>query len=441
MDALPVFAAIPWALHPAWFALVAVLPPALVWLVCAWRRAYASDPAARRRAGIRELRRLLARVRRTGEVRHEHLHAWRRAVARTWNVSRSAPTAEDIARAQLAITGDEDQTREWQTLWLASERALFGTAAAPSPDWLERAWAAAAALRVPERTRRFPNRLQDWVPAAVVVLVATSVVATSSVGPATAAAPGDSGNRPAAAGVAPDAGREAGAADAAAARLTRRWNDPAAHHALALAHAAREDWNASLVHAVAAFAQAPSHATRTTLRSALDHNEVAARQLQPLLAGRWYERLPAYASPASWQRSALAAALVAAALLSTLVAAAYVTTPGALAQVRRWRLRELAAGGAAIALVVIGASVYSWSAYGLLREPDAAIGLQSANASPVPSDLVPEEETSPFVAGTLVRQRATFLGWRRVESASGATGWVRREVVRSVYGVLPQSGG
>jgi hypothetical protein len=420
---LPAFAAVPWALHPAWFALLALVPPALAWVVCAWRSAYASDPNARRRAGVRELQRLLKRLQRSRSApRPEHLHAWRRAVARAWDVPKSAPTAAEIARAQLALSGDEAGTNDASALWHATERALFGAEAALPADWLPRACALAASMRMPERTRRFPNRLRDWRPAVAAGLVGAFVVAAGLVDPARAEI-------------------SRATVVAAAERLTVRWNDPAAHHTLALAHAERENWNSALVHAVAAFAQAPTDATRSSLRAALEHNEVAARELLPLVAGPWYASVPSLASPASWQRGALASAAGAAVLLTLLVVSVYVTAPAAAKLARRWHLRWILPAAAVVAVLGLGGCVAAWQSYGLLREPGAAVILQSTNLAAAPTDLVPEEETSPVVAGALVRQRSAFLGWRRVETSSGAAGWVRREAVRAVYGSVAGNAG
>src|ERR1700730_5517025 len=67
LEPLPLgeIAATPWSFSPAWFVLLAGGVPGITWLGLAWKRALDEDPHRLRRAGIRELRRLLARVRRS----------------------------------------------------------------------------------------------------------------------------------------------------------------------------------------------------------------------------------------------------------------------------------------------------------------------------------------------------------------------------------------
>ena len=63
LTALPLgqLSSIPWSFHPAWFLLLAFGLPALTWLGLAWKRALDEDPHRLRRAGLRQVRRLLAR--------------------------------------------------------------------------------------------------------------------------------------------------------------------------------------------------------------------------------------------------------------------------------------------------------------------------------------------------------------------------------------------
>ncbi|MCZ8132801.1 MAG: hypothetical protein O9284_16115 [Steroidobacteraceae bacterium] len=414
------FVATPWGFDPAWFAPIAVVVPALAWVACAWWRALAQDPNRMRRAGLRELRRLAARARRSpGGPQPGHLHAFLRAAARTWNLRSSAPTAAEVARAQLALTGDAALVARWQELWTVTERALFGARATPPADWAERVAAAAASVPVPKRERWVPNRLGDWLPAAAsAVLVAIALL------PAWATAQRADTADPAALRAIEQAGATA---------LAQDWNDPGAHHHVAVARLARQDWNVALAHALAAFAQAPSAATRATLRAALEQNEPAARRLQPLLEGPWYRRAPALLSPAAWQRLALVVAVLLALLLATLVVARYAQGTAWRAAVARYRPGAVAAGGVAACALAFGAAVASWHAWGPLAQPRAAVMLQAANLAPIPTDLVPEAETSPVLAGTVVLVQSAFLGWQQVETPAGTRGWVRRPLVRPLY--------
>ena len=71
--------ATPWDFSPIWFALLAIVLPAILWTALAWKRALEEDPYRLRRAGRRELRKLLARLQRGGGTpRPVDLQAWAR---------------------------------------------------------------------------------------------------------------------------------------------------------------------------------------------------------------------------------------------------------------------------------------------------------------------------------------------------------------------------
>jgi hypothetical protein len=90
-------------------------------------------------------------------------------------------------------------------------------------------------------------------------------------------------------------------------------------------------------------------------------------------------------------------------------------------------------GGFAIGALMLMVALSSWNAYGALNQASAAILLQAANASPVPTDLVPAEETSPLSAGTVVLTHRTFLGWREVSNGAERSGWIRSNAVMPLY--------
>src|SRR6186713_2747914 len=99
LSALPLgqLSATPWSFHPAWFLLLACGLPALIWLGLAWKRALDADPHRLRRAGLRQIRRLLARVKRTNSSPElVQLHGWCQAAARTWGVRVSTPTRGQV---------------------------------------------------------------------------------------------------------------------------------------------------------------------------------------------------------------------------------------------------------------------------------------------------------------------------------------------------------
>ena len=284
MEPLPLgeISSTPWAFSPLWFTFVAVGVPALTWLALAWKRAFELDPNRLRRAGVRELQRLLRKLRRSGSSpRLQDLHGWCRATARAWNVRVSAPTAAELSRALHSISGDATVAATWRDLWRATERGLYAAEAAPPSGWLERASSAAAGVAVPKRERWFPNRLAHWLPSvAAAVLVAAGVSCLVTTGVALAEQPETAAN---------DALREA--LPAARKALRENWNDWAAHHNFAAFQAERGNWNIAVAHASAAFAQNPSATvTRESLRAALEQTGAVDPVLRRLIFGAAYQR-------------------------------------------------------------------------------------------------------------------------------------------------------
>jgi hypothetical protein len=150
--------------------------------------------------------------------------------------------------------------------------------------------------------------------------------------------------------------------------------------------------------------------------------------LRRLLFGAGYQRIPALLSPAGWQRVAFLSSLLIAAGLTALVIALYVSKS-------RAPLRLIGGSGLAVGIVLFAAAGAAWNAYGDLNQPDAGILLQSVNLSPAPTELVPEQETSPAPAGSVVLTRRSFLGWRQVSVGdNNVSGWVRVNAVMPFYG-------
>jgi hypothetical protein len=380
---------IPWSINPAWFALLAFAVPALTWLGFAWRQALAEDPHRARRAGIRELRRLLARVRRLRSApRPQDLHGWCRATARAWGVRVSAPCAREISVALQTHTGNVAVTSTWHELWCATERGLYAPDGTTPPDWLDRAASAAASMEVPRRERWFPNRLAHWLPGLVIGML------TAVASPSPAFAEGT-----------------------VEAHLTVATSEMQAGH-----------WNAAVAHATAAFVRSPSStATQETLRAALQQAGSADPVLRRLLFGATYQRMPALFSPGAWQRVALVASVIIAAAFAALVTALY-------ARNRRRQLSLIGSSTAVVGVALFLTAISGWNAYGALNDPTAAILLRTVNVSPVPTDLVPEQETSPVPAGSVVVTSRSFLGWLQIRSGSSPTsGWVRANAVLPCY--------
>lgn len=443
MHPLPVgdLAATPWSLSPFWFIALALGVPALLWLGLAWRRALLECPNRIRRAGIKEMRRLLKSLQRSDTApRPTHLHAWLRATARVWNIRTSAPCVSEISQAAHTITGDATVSSRWRKLWQTTEHGLYGPNHQATRDWLQDATSVAATVDMPKRERFFPNRLGHWLPslagtALVVVVFGSQVLADVPwSAPAEPASPPSTPDleMPAqsTAEAAPDAPPEAlgpEVADQARAALEADWNDWGAHRNLAVYHTQQAELGSAIAHAAAAFVQHPIGSdTRDALLVALAETELVDRALQRLLSGVWYERAPTLLSPAGWQRLALLAALVGAAGFCVMVFSLYSRSS------RRavvWTGRGVAALGA----IVLVASVTGWNAYGAFSHPAAAMLVRNANVSPVPTDLVPTEETSPLSAGSVVVAGRSFLGWRKIEGDREISGWVRGNALMMLY--------
>jgi hypothetical protein len=424
MHPLPMgeLAATPWSLSPFWFIALALGVPALLWLGLAWRRALLECPNRVRRAGIREMRRLLSSLQRGQTApRPAHLHAWQRATARVWDIRTSAPCVREIAEAAHAFSGDSAVSSRWRELWQATEHGLYGPNASPTPEWLPLAIKAAVALEMPKRKRFFPNRLVHWLPSLAGAVLVVVMFGAQSLADVPWSAPVEPVSPAAPEELAPEVAEQAQAA------LDAHWNDWAAHRNLAAYQTQQGELSSAIAHAAAAFVQHPTgSATREALLTALGETEIVDRNLQRLLTGAWYERAPTLLSPADWQRLALFAALIAAAGCCVMVFSLYSRSPR---EVVVWSGRGLAALGAMVLVV----SVAACNAYGAFSHPQAAMLVRNANVSPAPTDLVPAEGTSPLSAGSVVVAGRAFLGWRRIEAEREISGWVRGNALLTLY--------
>lgn len=433
MQALPLgdLSSTPWDFSPLWFLGLALAIPGLVWLSFAWRRALLECPNRIRRAGVREMRRLLKNLQRTNQApRPSHLHAWLRATARVWNVRTSAPCVSEVTQAAQALTGDANVTSRWSELWQVTERELYAPDARPTQAWLNRATDAAASLDTPKRERFFPNRLGHWLPSlsvALLVIVGLAPPATDADVPWSAPPPSaQPAEQPTPVVLSPEVQQTAQAA------LDANWNDWAAHHNLAAYQTQEGELNLAIAHATAAFVQHPVGAiTRETLLAAFGETPGVDPDLHRLLSGAWYERAPTLLSASGWQRLALLAGLIVAAGLSVLVLSLY--SPQGSSRLSPTVLSWAGRGSFAFGALLLAVALSSWNAYGALGQPAAAILVQGANVSPVPTDLVPVEETSPLAAGAIVVMHRTFLGWREVSTASETSGWIRSTAVMPLY--------
>jgi len=407
----------PWHFNPAWFVLLAVVVPALTWLGFAWKRALDEDPHRLRRSGLRELRRLLVRIRRSGSVPQPvHLHGWCHAAARTWDIRVSAPTGVQLSQSLQTLTQDPLSASAWRELWSMTERGLYGAEAAPPADWLERASKAAGTVQVPRRERWLPDRVAHWLPSKaatgwLLVCTATCFIAGGARADQDQTTPA----------VHRDTQKSAVTA------LRAHWNDWTAHYNIAAAQIQAGNWNVAVAHAADAFLLHPSSGNnRDNLRFALQQAGTMDPTLRRLLYGAWFQRLPVLLSPVGWQRLALISSLVLAAGLTALVIALYVPK-------HRRPLGLGGAGGAAVGVSLLGLAIMAFTSYGALSQPSAGMLLEGVNLNPSPTELVPEQETSPATAGSVVLAGHSFLGWQQISNGANISGWVRNSAVLPFY--------
>jgi hypothetical protein len=318
-----------------------------------------------------------------------------------------------LTQSLQALTEDRNSASAWHELWSVTERGLYGADASAPADWLERASEAAERVRVPKRERWLPDRVSHWFPSKpatgwVLLCAATCFIAGSVRADQT-----------------PPAARDA--QTLAVTALRAHWNDWAAHYNIAAARIQSGNWNFAVAHAAAAFLLHPSCAdNRDNLRFAIQQAGTMDPTLRRLLYGAWFQRIPVLLSPAGWQRLALVSSLILAAGLTALVIALYVP--------KHPRPLKLAGRGAAAAgSLLLGLAIVAFTDYGALGQPSAGMLLEGVNLNPSPTELVPEQETSPAAAGSVVLAGNSFLSWQQVSSGANLSGWVRKSAVMPFY--------
>jgi hypothetical protein len=413
--------ATPWSFHPAWFLLLAFGLPALIWSGLAWKRALDEDPHRLRRAGLRQLRRLLSRIGRTHAAPQPwQLHSWCQATARIWGIRASTPTSGQVARSlQTLSEGDEITRKTWRELWSITERGLYANSGTAPADWHERAAAAARQVQLPKRERWLPDKRSHWFPPRATV---AAVACGFTLACGALLSPGNAAHADQTPAAISQQDQKA-----AAEALRLHWNDWAAHYNIAAAQIQEGNWNYAVAHAATAFLLDPAfRPNRNNLRYAIQQTGTMDPSFRRLLYGPWFQKFPGLLSPAGWQHLALLASLILAAALTALVIRLYYPT---------WR-RPLSLGarwGLATGAALMTVALLSFNAFGMSGRSDAGILVDTINLSPTPTELVPEAETAPANAGSVVVPEGAFLGWRRVSLGMNVSGWVRGNAVMPFY--------
>jgi hypothetical protein len=369
----------------------------LVWFWLAVERARQTDPVRPRREARSRLAQTLWRLQTANDrERLPLLLAWQRETAVLWQLSHAAPRA----------TALPDST--WSTLWLEAERALYRAESTLPADWVQRAQAALAALRVPafKPQRLFlPQNLMPFAALIAVAFVTTHTFLRAAELDAMAAY---------------RKGDFDGAEKSWHAAIAKKPTDWIARHNISLALAQQERAGEAAAQAAAAFVQKPGNpSVRWHFGLAAEKAGVAPATLIGFISPGPLQSIGRMASPAQWQRVLIAAAWLGAAALGGLLFNAY----GRRLRLTQWA--SLAVLG--LSLILISSAVAGVKSYGLAANADAVIVARQSVLRSIPTEADTAQKTSPLSAGSIALADKSFLGWRRLNFENGQTGWVRKD--------------
>ncbi len=378
--------------RPLYWTPLALLIPALLWLVLASRHARLHDPLRTRRAAHAELRQILGRLQ--SGATDADLLAWQHATRALFGLSTVTPTAQDLPDPV------------WAALWIETERALYRPATPLAPEWLAQAREALARATPPRRSPFAALR-----PAHLLARAALwAIILHGALGIGHRSFAADGGAQLYARG-------DFSAAEAAwRSTLAETPLDPAARHNLALALAQQGRWDEAAAHAYAALLQSPRDPALSRLLEASAPRAAYRIQAPPTAA----LLLPVH----GWQVLALASALA----LLVLPPVAYLL---ALYRPAARRLLPFVIGHLSLVITstALLAALLALRAVGPAADPAAVLVWRSATLRAVPTDVGDQQVTADLPAGTLARLDHEFLGWRRLVLPDGNSGWVRADAL------------
>lgn len=383
----------------------------LVWLGLAIRRARETDPVRPRREARDRLAATLSRLQSAGESeRSTLLLAWQRDTRMLWQIPHAAPRATALPEER------------WAALWAEADRALYGAKTALPTDWVARAQEALTAHRVPGFK---PLRLflpQNLMPFAALIVCAFTVTTA-----ATLAFAAEIPNA-AAAAAAYRKGEFASAEKTWRAAIAQTPTNWIARHNLSLALAQQDRPAESAAHAAAAFVQRPDDpSVRWHFGQAAERNGFAAPQLAAFLNPGPRQALARAASPALWQRAAIASAYLGAVSIAWILVNAY----GRRRRTVLWSASALLG----IACVAIAGAATSIATFGMAANASAVVIARAATLRSIPTDVDTPQKTTTVASGSLAIADKAFLEgrWIRLAFENGQTGWVRQEEVVPVW--------
>lgn len=354
---------------------LALVPPLLLWIALALRRAWLADGWRARRAARGQVEKLLNEISRRGtRPTRVELEFWRNCCVAAWGEGLAVPTAAEIS---ARVTDEPTARALWGMLWAETEAAMYAARAEVAVDWVVRAKQALAAAKPMRHMTWLPNRWRYWWLTVFVGLI--------MVGPAS--------------------GADVKAGD---------W---AAHGAAAVNAAKAEAWGEAAAHAAAAYLLNPGEpAVRAMARASAAQVDGVDPGLQRLIEGKGMDRVVGAMSVARWQVVMLMGAAMVALGLSA----------GIYRRGWGWGLATLG-----VALVTAG-----WGAerrFGLLADGRAAVVTRTAEVRAIPSELTTGQQAATLAAGAVVVVDRSFLSWDHVRLQNGGAGWVRAEALVRMY--------
>ena len=377
---------------------LALLP---LWLVLARKETIRRHPNRARQIAWDEARAALEAIGNKGGDPRPNLLRWQQAVAQSQGLRMPCPTLPDMATTPLFAE------EGWTDLWREAEACLFGNVSLPS-DWVERARAASGRFRPVPVPWTATFRPAHWFPA-LLVLGCLSVGETWA-----------------------DAGAEAyRTGDFPAARAV--WEteikgnpgDWVARNNLGLALAQEGNWDEATAQWARAWLAAPGEAdVRWNLALGLKKASYQAPDFRRLTGDNWGNRLATLLSPGGWQIALLGGCALSAGAVALFLIGCYARRPA-------WGM--IAGPAGLVGVLLMGASAFALSRYGLLADPKAALVVTTAPLLSVPTEAPVEQVAKGAPAGLLVRCEHQFLGWTQVRLANNETGWVRSETLLPLH--------
>lgn len=407
----------PSGVAPIWWFAVALLPPALGWLILAWRQLLRTDLSRERKAAHKTARKHIQDLLRNKRLpQTSDLLTWRSAVARLWRISRAAPTREDVARA-IAVLGRESEIDAWLSLWQETDAHLFGSHSTLPPDWAERAEKALQEIRIGRSAPFFPLRRRYWLPGfAMATVIGLFVATTFDVYSATDRA-----------SEAYQTGDFATARELWGMQLDQNPQDWSLRNNLGLAWAQEDHWAEASAQWTAAFLLRPRDPTiRANLRLALTRLGGMDPAVRRILSGAAVDRAATWLSPGEWGYVFfVGAVLFASGLLAAVV--------GMYRRVRMRRWRHFGFGLILCGTIATLAALAAQWRYGPLAKPTAALVTTPTQLCSIPTELAEAQQTAPVAPGTVVVITKSFLNWDQVQIGASANGWLRRETAEPFY--------